>query len=124
MRKMVFLSCALMVLPAFGQTMYKCPAATAGAPAVYQQMPCSPTGGGEAMAAKPIKSTGVTAEVSKEGQEYMKANQERWAAQAEQAEKDRIRDEDLRIERAKIKAAQDQAAAQRATAAAIWARGR
>lgn len=41
------LTIALFAAPAFGQSVYKCPSATPGAPPVIQQMPCSPTGGGE-----------------------------------------------------------------------------
>lgn len=81
MRVMVFFSCALIALPAFGQTMYKCPPTIPGGTPVFQQMPCSPTGGGEAMEAKPIKSTGTTLEINEQGQEYMKSNKERWEAQ-------------------------------------------
>lgn len=58
MKRIVFLSCALLAMPVFGQTMYKCPSPTPGAPAVYQQMPCTPTGGGEAMQTKTINSSG------------------------------------------------------------------
>lgn len=36
-----------LVSPAMGQTFFKCPSPTAGAPPVIQQMPCSATGGGE-----------------------------------------------------------------------------
>lgn len=44
----------LIAAPAFGQSMYKCPSSTPGAPAIYQQMPCTPTGGGETVTVKPI----------------------------------------------------------------------
>ena len=39
---------------ASAQTLYKCPSPTPGAPPILQQMPCSPTGGGETMTVKPI----------------------------------------------------------------------
>ena len=39
--------------PTFGQTIYKCPSATPGAPPIIQQMPCSPQGGGETRIAWP-----------------------------------------------------------------------
>lgn len=88
MREILFFSWALMAaLPAFGQTMYKCPPAIPGGTPVFQQMPCTPTGGGEVMEAKPIKSTGTTLEINEQGQEYMKSNKERWETQATDAQK-------------------------------------
>ncbi len=49
----------LVVAPAFGQTIYKCPSATPGAPPVIQQMTCSLQGGGEMMEVKPLKASGA-----------------------------------------------------------------
>ena len=43
---------------ALGQTIYKCPPATPGAPPVIQQMPCSPTGGGETITVHAPKPAG------------------------------------------------------------------
>lgn len=120
--RITILSLALILTaPALGQTIYKCPSPTPGAPAVIQQMPCSPTGGGESMAVKPIQTTGSTLEVNAQGQAFMQDNRDRWAAQAEAAEKERQRQEALGVERAKVRAAEEQAAAQRATARAIGA---
>lgn len=58
--KPCFLGLALLTAaPAFGQTIYKCPSATLDAPPIIQQMPCSPTGGGEMMEVKPLKASGA-----------------------------------------------------------------
>jgi hypothetical protein len=119
-----FLLSLLITAPAFGQSMYKCPSPTPGAPAVYQQMPCSPTGGGEAVTVKPIRTTGTDARISEQGQAYMQDNKERWTAQREAEIAENQRQEALAAEHRKAKAAEDQAAAQRATARAIWATGR
>ena len=47
----------LLTLPAlsWAQTMYKCPSPTPGLPAVYQQMPCTPQGGGDQIKIVPVK---------------------------------------------------------------------
>ncbi|MDS4057294.1 MAG: DUF4124 domain-containing protein [Candidatus Contendobacter sp.] len=56
MNPWIFLTLFLLAAPAFGQTMYKC---TDDSGVVkYQQMPCTPTGGGEPVIATPIKSSG------------------------------------------------------------------
>ncbi len=121
MKAIVILCAALVSGHAVGQTVYRCPPATAGAPPVIQQMPCTPTGGGETLAVKPIKSTGATLELSEQGRKLSEENNKRWTAQAEAEEKERQRQEALRVEREKALAAQNQAAAQWATANAIWA---
>ena len=121
MKASIIIPIILLACPAFGQTIYKCPSPTPGAPPVIQQMPCSPTGGGETATVKPINTTGSTLEISEPGQKYMKGNEERWTAQAEADEKERQRQEALNVERAKAKAAAAQAAAQYETANAIRA---
>ncbi|MCB1767849.1 MAG: DUF4124 domain-containing protein, partial [Candidatus Competibacteraceae bacterium] len=47
---------AALTTPALAQTMYKCPSPTGTIN--YQQTPCTPTGGGEVIEQKAIKSTG------------------------------------------------------------------
>lgn len=113
----------LPALPAFGQTMYKCPSPTPGAPPVFQQAPCSPTGGGETVQKKEIKTTGGTG-LSAGAKEYMGERDQYWQTKAEAETAESNRQEALRIERGKVRAAEEQAAAQRATARAIWATGR
>lgn len=122
MAKSMLLS-LLLITPAFGQSMYKCPSPIAGAPPVFQQMPCTPTGGGETVEKKEIKTTGTDARINEQGLEYMKQNNERWTAQQKAQAKEAERQEALNVERDKAKAAQEQAAAQRATAAAIYSTG-
>lgn len=101
----------LLSAPAFGQSMYKCPATTEGAPAVYQQMPCSLQGGGEVLPVKALTS-GKGAGLSDSAKAYLADVDSQRAAQAAvQAEEDR-RQEALSVERSK-------AAAQRDTARAI-----
>ena len=121
---LILIAALIVASPAHGQTVYKCPPATPGAPPVLQQMPCSPAGGGERMQVKPLQSTGATLEINAQGQEYMAGNAERWKAQAEADKRQEERDEDLYVEHRKARAAEEQAAAQRATARAIWATGR
>lgn len=112
---------SLLTAPAFAQTMYKCPAPTAGAPPIYQQMPCSPQGGGEVIEKKEIRSTGGSG-LSDNAREYMADRDQYWQDQAKAQAEEARRREALNVERAKVRAAQEQAAAQRATAAAIWGR--
>ncbi|MFZ1643604.1 MAG: hypothetical protein WAV07_19685 [Candidatus Contendobacter sp.] len=110
----------LAMSPAFGQTIYKCPR-----PDGYvniQQMPCSPTGGGETMAVKPIP-TGAGSGLSDDAKAYMGERDKHWAEKAKADNEEAQRQEGLNIERAKVKAEQDQAAAQRATTRAIWNTG-
>lgn len=120
--KPIILIIALLAAPAFGQTMYKCP--NPAGVITFQQTPCTPTGGGEAVPVKAIPTTGSTLELNDQGHDYMTDNAERWKAQAEAEKRQEERDEDLRVERRKARAAEEQAAAQRATARAIWATGR
>lgn len=113
----------LLTAPAFGQTMYKCPSPTPSAPAIYQQMPCTPQGGGETMSVKTIPA-GTGSGLSDTAKEYMADRDKYWNDKAKaQAEEDKRQDA-LEAEHRKAKAAEDQAAAQRATARAIWATGR
>lgn len=122
MRRIFTLSFVLIAAPAFGQTMYKCPSPTPGAPAVYQQMPCTPTGGGESMAVKAIPA-GAGSGLSEGAKKYMEDRDKFWAEKQKTDDEARRRQEDMAVERAKVRAAEEQAAAQRATAAAIWATG-
>ncbi|HOW61807.1 MAG TPA: hypothetical protein PLJ20_04490 [Candidatus Contendobacter sp.] len=107
---------------ASAQTLYKCPAPTPGAPPIIQQMPCSPTGGGETMTVKPIP-TGAGAGLSDEAKAYLKERDQYRAEQAKAAQEEQHRAAALAAEHRKAAAAEDQAAAQRATARAIWATG-
>jgi len=59
---------ALIALPAFGQTMYKCP--NAAGVVQYQQMPCTLTGGGEAVEVKAAPS-GSGSGLSEEAKAYL-----------------------------------------------------
>lgn len=110
-----------LALPAYGQTMYKCP--NAAGTVNFQQMPCTPQGGGEEVPVKTLTS-GQGAHLSENAirylQEQTQARQEAAAIALEEAK----RREALNIERGKVRAAEEQAAAQRATARAIWATGR
>jgi hypothetical protein len=114
----------ILTASAFGQTIYKCPSPTPGAPPIIQQMPCTPAGGGETMQVKPLQSTGSTLEINEQGREYMTSNKERWEKQATDEKAERERQQALAAEHRKARAAEEQAAAQRATARAIWATGR
>lgn len=101
----------LITTPAFGQTMYKCPSPTPGAPAMFQQMPCTPQGGGEVVEKKEIQSTGSSM-MSDSAKSYLADVEKQRATEAAiQAEEDK-RQEALNVERGK-------AAAQRETARAI-----
>jgi len=53
---LISLAFALIVSPAFAQQMYKCPDSSGRVK--YQQMPCSPTGGGESVTIKKIPKSG------------------------------------------------------------------
>jgi len=119
----IFLMILLASPSAFGQTMYKCPSPTPGAPPIFQQAPCTPQGGGEAVTVKPIPS-GAGSGMGPGANDYL---DERANARQEQAKahaEDFRRREAMNVERDKVRAAEEQAAAQRATAAAIWATGR
>ena len=117
----IILAISLFQVAAIGQTMYKCPD-PAGV-VKFQQMPCSPTGGGAAVKVKPIPA-GVGSGLSDDAKHYL---DEQTAQRTERnrlsAEEDK-RQQALNVEKAKVRAAEEQAAAQRATAAAIWATGR
>lgn len=112
----------LLTLPALGQTMYKCPSPTPGLPATYQQMPCTPQGGGEMVEKKELQSTGSSM-MSDSARGYLADVESQRAEQAKAADEESKRREALNVERGKVRAAQEQAAAQRATARAIWATG-
>lgn len=110
---------ALFASPAFGQTIYKCPSATPGAPPIIQQMPCSPQGGGEAMEVKPLKASGEGLRpeeiaVTKQLSESNRAAEQRRAAVIEEGKAEDRRVEALNVERRKAAALEEQAAAMRA----------
>lgn len=107
--------------PVGAQTMYKCP--DPSGVVKFQQMPCTPTGGGEAIAVKQIPG-GAGSGLSDSAKSYLDQQS------AERAERNRLaaeeakRQEALRIEQGKVNAAREQAAAQRDTARAILITGR
>ena len=71
---------------ALGQTIYKCPPATPGSPPVIQQMPCSPTGGGETITVHaPKTSTGTNdaAEATARIKAYSDSLNDQWRTQKE-----------------------------------------
>ena len=103
---------AALTSPALAQTMYKCPSPTGTIN--YQQTPCTPTGGGEVIKQKAIKSTGGTG-LSHEAQNYLDAQSAQRAERNRLAEEEAKRREALNVERAKAAAAAEQASAQRAT---------
>jgi hypothetical protein len=107
--------------PAIGQTqtMYKCP--NPAGVLTYQQTPCTPTGGGEAVPVKAISTTGATLEVNEQGREYMAGNKERWEKQAAEDKLEQERQEALAAEHRKAAAAEEQAAALRQQAAIMAA---
>lgn len=110
---------ALLASPAFGQTIYKCPSATPGAPPVIQQMPCSPTGGGETMDVKPLKASGdglrpEEIAVTKSLSESNRAAEQARAKVIEEGKAEDRRVEALNVERRKAAALEEQAAAMRA----------
>lgn len=110
---------ALVASPAFGQTIYKCPSATPGAPPVIQQMPCSPTGGGETMDVKPLKASGdglrpEEIAVTKSLSESNRAAEQARAKVIEEGKAEDRRVEALNVERRKAAAMEEQAAAMRA----------
>jgi len=99
-----------LAMPAFGQSIYKCPSPTPGAPPVIQQMPCSPTGGGETMNVKPIP-TGAGSGISEEAKTYSRSLEDRRAEQARLDDEENKRREALKIESDKARAAESQARA-------------
>lgn len=118
MNRMILMFALVISTPALSQQMYKCP--DPSGVVKFQQMPCSPTGGGEAVTVNPPKP-GSDGGLRESERAYMQASSERLEKQRQADEAESQRQEVLRVERAKVKAAEDQAAAQRATAAAIWA---
>jgi len=121
MHRSLLISLTLLATPALGQTMYKCP--NAAGTVNFQQMPCSPQGGGEAVTVKAFP-TGVGSGLSDNAKSYMQERDQYRAEQAQADAEESNRQEALSVERGKVRAAQEQAAAQRATARAIWATGR
>jgi len=123
MKKMTFAAALLAVLsvPATGQTMYKCP--DPSGTVKFQQMPCSPTGGGEAVKVKPIPA-GAGSGLSDSAKQYLDDQTAQRAERNRLADEENKRQQALNVEKDKVRAAEEQAAAQRATAAAIWATGR
>lgn len=119
MKTLILLS-VLIALPAAAQTMYKCP--NAAGTVNFQQMPCTPTGGGEAVTVKKIPA-GTGSGLSDSARNYLENQTAERGERNRQAEEEARRQEAVRIERGKVRAAEEQAAAQRATAAAIWATG-
>lgn len=108
MKTLILLS-ALITLPAFTQTMYKCPSPTPGAPPIFQQAPCTPQGGGEVVAVKKLPGSGTG--LSEEGRAYLT---EQTAARHEQeriAAEEAQRREALNVERGKAAAQQETARA-------------
>ena len=120
MHRLLLLSLALIASPVVGQTMYKCPDPTGVVK--FQQMPCSPQGGGETVTVKPIP-TGAGSGLSDNAKAYLGERDQYRAEQAKAADEEAKHQEALRVERDKVRAAEEQAAAQRATARAIWATG-
>ena len=71
---------------AYSQTIYKCPSPTPGAPPIIQQMPCSPTGGGETMTINVPKSAAGAndaAETTARIKAYSDSLNEQWRKQKE-----------------------------------------
>lgn len=119
MNRMIFISTLLLAIPAFGQTMYKCP--DPSGVVKFQQMPCLPTGGGETMTVKPLAGSGTG--LSDNAKAYL-AERDRYRAEEAKAKAEQEKEERrLSVEYAKARATDNMAAAQRATAAAIWATG-
>lgn len=119
--RVVLVGVVVLAGPALGQSMHKCP--DPSGVVKYQQMPCTPQGGGEAVAVKAIP-TGAGAGLSEEAKTYLKERDQYRAEQAKADAEEAKRQDALRVEKAKVRAAEEQAAAQRATAAAIRATAR
>lgn len=103
--------------PAFGQTMYKC---SDGGVVRFQQMPCSATGGGEALRVKSIPS-GAWSGLSAEGLNYLREVEKARAEEALVREEEAKEARRIAAEHHKARAMEENAAAQRETAAAIRA---
>lgn len=108
MNRMIFILAISLSAPVKAQTIYKCP--KPDGTTMIQQMPCSPTGGGETATVAPIKASGPGG-LRESEREYMKASTERLEQQAQAAEIERQRQEALRVEKAKAAAAESQARA-------------
>lgn len=106
--------------PVWTQTMYKCPDPSGNVK--FQQMPCTPTGGGEAVDIKKIPA-GTGSGLSDNAKSYLDEQSAQRAERNRLAEEEARRQEALNVERAKAAAQREQAAAQRETARAIWATG-
>lgn len=120
MNRWVMMMLVLVAMPVCGQTMYKCP--DESGVVKYQQMPCSPTGGGEAVQVKKLPGSGEglrpeEAQTLKDFSEHNAAADKARADEHARIVAEEKRQEALNVEREK-------AEAQRATAAAIWATGR
>lgn len=120
MNRWVMMILVLIWAPVFGQTMYKCP--DESGVVKFQQMPCSPTGGGEAVQVKKLPGSGdglrpEEAQTLKDFSEHNAAADKAHADERARIVAEEKRQEALNVEREK-------AEAQRATAAAIWATGR
>ncbi|MBE2293986.1 MAG: DUF4124 domain-containing protein [Phycisphaerales bacterium] len=74
-QKIVVLCASLGIVPtgAFSQTMYKCP--DPAGTVRFQQVPCSPTGGGESVTVKSIP-TGAGSGLSDDAKSYIKERDE------------------------------------------------
>lgn len=123
MKTTLLIASLLIPVHVLGQTMYKCPSPTPGLPATYQQMPCSPQGGGETLEKKELQSTGSSM-MSDSAMNYLADVEKQRAEESRISADEDKRQEALSIERGKVKAAEEQAAAQRATARAILMTGR
>lgn len=107
-RTILIIAIALSAAPAVGQQMYKCP--DPSGVVKFQQIPCSPQGGGEAITVNaPKASSGDGLRESERA--YMQASSERLEKQRQADEVENQRQEALRVERAKARAAEDQARA-------------
>ena len=113
----------LAVFPATAQQVYKCPSPITGGAPVIQQMPCTPTGGGESVTVKAIPQ-GAGSGLSDDAKNYMADRDKHWSDKEKAAEEERQRQEALNIERAKAAAQAEQAKAQYETARAILITGR
>lgn len=69
----------LLPLPAFAQTMYKCP--NAAGTVNFQQMPCTPTGGGETLTVKSIPAGVDSSEATAKMKAYSESLNEEWKKQ-------------------------------------------
>lgn len=115
--KSLFLIALVCAAPGWGQTMYKCP--DPSGVTKYQQMPCSPTGGGDAITVKPIAGSGGGLRPSEAAALKNLSEGNAAIAQARAEKQARIiaedrRQEALNVEREKAEAMREQAAAIRA----------